>query len=136
MRDRSEIWRLRAWVWLPALLFFLANAVAFSVYRFGYAGQVKSLEADLGAGQPLRDDSRRSRRARPLRQRRARLDALDLGSPAPLARRRDRGRRRRHVRRAVAAERPRAAPCASTREALTGRESGTLNVWMSSARMS
>lgn len=48
MRDHSEIWRLRAWVWLPALLFFLANAVAFSVYRLGYAGQVKSLEADLG----------------------------------------------------------------------------------------
>lgn len=48
MRDSSEIWRLRLWVWLPALLFFLANAVAFSIYRFGYAGQVKSLEADLG----------------------------------------------------------------------------------------
>lgn len=48
MRDQSEIWRLRLWVWLPALLFFLANAVAFSVYRFGYADQVKSLEADLG----------------------------------------------------------------------------------------
>lgn len=48
MRDHSEIWRLRLWVWLPALLFFLANAVAFSVYRLGYAGQVQSLEADLG----------------------------------------------------------------------------------------
>lgn len=48
MKDQSEIWRLRLWVWLPALLFFLANAVAFSVYRFGYAGQVQSLEADLG----------------------------------------------------------------------------------------
>lgn len=48
MRDASEIWRLRIWVWLPALLFFLANAVAFSIYRFGYADQVKSLEADLG----------------------------------------------------------------------------------------
>lgn len=47
MRDQSEIWRLRLWVWLPALLFFLANAVAFSIYRFGYAGQVQSLEADL-----------------------------------------------------------------------------------------
>ena len=47
MRDKSEIWRLRLWVWLPALLFFLANAVAFSIYRFGYAGQVQSLEADL-----------------------------------------------------------------------------------------
>ncbi|HWM91625.1 MAG TPA: hypothetical protein VN493_12735 [Thermoanaerobaculia bacterium] len=48
MKDHSEIWRLRLWVWLPALLFFLANAVAFSIYRFGYAGQVQSLEADLG----------------------------------------------------------------------------------------
>ena len=48
MKDQSEIWRLRLWVWVPALLFFLANAVAFSVYRFGYAGQVQSLEADLG----------------------------------------------------------------------------------------
>ena len=48
MKDRSEIWRLRLWVWLPALLFFLANAVAFSIYRFGYSDQVKALEADLG----------------------------------------------------------------------------------------
>lgn len=48
MRDQSEIWRLRLWIWLPALLFFLANAVAFSVYRFGYANRVESLEADLG----------------------------------------------------------------------------------------
>lgn len=48
MKDQSEIWRLRLWVWVPALLFFLANAVAFSVYRFGYADQVQSLEAGLG----------------------------------------------------------------------------------------
>lgn len=48
MKDQSEIWRLRLWVWLPALLFFLANAVAFSIYRFGYSDQVKSLEAELG----------------------------------------------------------------------------------------
>jgi Tfp pilus assembly protein PilO len=51
MKDQSEIWRLRLWVWVPALLFFLANAVAFSVYRFGYADQVQSLEADLGEAQ-------------------------------------------------------------------------------------
>ncbi|HEX6864566.1 MAG TPA: hypothetical protein VF414_17180 [Thermoanaerobaculia bacterium] len=51
MKDQSEIWRLRLWIWVPALLFFLANAVAFSVYRFGYAGQVKSLENDLGEAQ-------------------------------------------------------------------------------------
>jgi Tfp pilus assembly protein PilO len=47
MKDQSEIWRQRIWIWLPALLFFLANAVAFSVYRFGYAGQVQSLESDM-----------------------------------------------------------------------------------------
>lgn len=51
MKDQSEIWRLRLWVWVPALLFFLANAVAFSIYRFGYADQVQSLEADLGEAQ-------------------------------------------------------------------------------------
>lgn len=47
MKDQSEIWRQRIWIWLPALLFFLANAVAFSVYRLGYAGQVQSLESDM-----------------------------------------------------------------------------------------
>lgn len=51
MKDQSEIWRLRLWVWVPALLFFLANAVAFSIYRFGYADQVASLEAGLGEAQ-------------------------------------------------------------------------------------
>lgn len=51
MKDHSEIWRLRLWVWVPALLFFLANAVAYSVYRFGYADQVQSLKADLGETQ-------------------------------------------------------------------------------------
>jgi Tfp pilus assembly protein PilO len=48
MRDHSEIWRLRLWVWVPALLFFLANGVAYSIYRLGYAGQVQALESDLG----------------------------------------------------------------------------------------
>jgi type IV pilus assembly protein PilO len=47
MRDQSEIWRQRLWIWLPALLFFLANATAFTIYRMGYAGQVQSLEANL-----------------------------------------------------------------------------------------
>ena len=49
MKDQSEIWRQRLWIWLPALLFFLANAVAFSIYRFGYAGQVQSLGADMAS---------------------------------------------------------------------------------------
>jgi len=43
----SEIWRQRAWVWVPALLFFLANATAFTVYRFGFADRVASLHQDL-----------------------------------------------------------------------------------------
>ena len=47
MRDQSEIWRQRLWVWLPALLFFLANATAFTIYRLGYADRVQSLEARL-----------------------------------------------------------------------------------------
>ncbi|HBL25736.1 MAG TPA: hypothetical protein DD490_02760 [Acidobacteria bacterium] len=47
MKVRAEIWRLRLWVWLPALLFFLANATAFVVYRFGFADRVASLETRL-----------------------------------------------------------------------------------------
>lgn len=46
MRSREEIWRLRLWVWLPALLFFLANATAFVVY-LGFADRVAALERDL-----------------------------------------------------------------------------------------
>jgi Tfp pilus assembly protein PilO len=40
----EQIWRQRLWVWLPAAVFFLANVVAFGVYRLGYAGDVQSLE--------------------------------------------------------------------------------------------
>ena len=47
MIGREEIWRLRLWVWVPALLFFLANATAYVVYRFGFADRVESLEASL-----------------------------------------------------------------------------------------
>jgi len=43
----DEIWRQRLWIWLPALLFFLANAGAFTVYRLGYAGNVQSLARDI-----------------------------------------------------------------------------------------
>ena len=46
MRSREEIWRLRLWVWLPALLFFLANAIAFVVY-LGFADRVAALNEDL-----------------------------------------------------------------------------------------
>lgn len=47
MRSREEIWRLRLWVWVPALLFFLANASAYVVYNFGFADRVESLETRL-----------------------------------------------------------------------------------------
>jgi Tfp pilus assembly protein PilO len=40
----GEIWRQRAWIWVPALLFFLVNAGAFAVYTLGYAGQVRALD--------------------------------------------------------------------------------------------
>ncbi len=66
MKDQSEIWRQRLWIWLPALLFFLANAVAFSIYRFGYAGQVQSLESDIA--------SVREQQLKPLEDKRAVLE--------------------------------------------------------------
>jgi Tfp pilus assembly protein PilO len=49
VRSRSGIWRQRLWIWVPALLFFLANAAAFSVYKLGYAGQVAKLDDDIHA---------------------------------------------------------------------------------------
>ena len=67
MRDQSEIWRQRLWIWLPALLFFLANAVAFSIYRFGYADRVAALEEDL-------EETREQ--LQPLQNERARLERL------------------------------------------------------------
>jgi hypothetical protein len=47
MRSPGEIWRQRLWVWVPALVFFLANATAYTVYRFGFADRVASLRQDL-----------------------------------------------------------------------------------------
>jgi Tfp pilus assembly protein PilO len=47
VKFRGEIWRQRLWVWLPALLFFLANLGAFAVYKLGYAGRVESLQSTL-----------------------------------------------------------------------------------------
>ncbi|HVT18393.1 MAG TPA: hypothetical protein VHQ90_19730 [Thermoanaerobaculia bacterium] len=47
MTFRDDIWRQRIWVWLPALIFLLANAMAFVVYRFGFSDRVRSLEQDL-----------------------------------------------------------------------------------------
>ena len=55
MRPPGEIWRQRLWIWVPALLFFLANA-AFAIYELGYAGRIDSLNDTLNAQQDrLRD---------------------------------------------------------------------------------
>lgn len=45
--SNPDIWRQRLWVWVPALVFFLANLAAFGVYKLGYAGNLQSLEAEL-----------------------------------------------------------------------------------------
>lgn len=42
-----EIWRQRAWVWVPALVFFLVNLAVWSVYQLGYAANLQLLEAEL-----------------------------------------------------------------------------------------
>ena len=47
MRSPGEIWRQRVWIWVPALLFFLANAGAFAVYKLGYAGRIETLQETL-----------------------------------------------------------------------------------------
>ncbi|HSS48957.1 MAG TPA: GspMb/PilO family protein [Thermoanaerobaculia bacterium] len=56
MRSRGEIWRQRLWIWVPAVLFFLANAVAFSVYKLGYAGQVEQLDVEIHAQEQKRHE--------------------------------------------------------------------------------
>lgn len=67
MSNGDVIWRQRLWVWLPALLFFLANAAAFSVYRLGYAGDVRTLERDL---------EQENEKLAPLRKQRTELEQL------------------------------------------------------------
>ncbi|HEY2736927.1 MAG TPA: hypothetical protein VGK45_00900 [Thermoanaerobaculia bacterium] len=67
MRSPAEIWRQRLWVWVPALVFFLANATAYTIYRFGFADRVASLQEDL-------KDQRE--RLDPLDARRQKLQAL------------------------------------------------------------
>jgi type IV pilus assembly protein PilO len=47
VRAPGEIWRQRLWIWVPALLFFLANAGAFAVYKLGFAGNIESLDDRL-----------------------------------------------------------------------------------------
>lgn len=65
----ESIWRQRLWVWLPALLFFLANAGACSVYQLGYAGRVESLERAI--------EEQQDARARAGGERAARQDLVD-----------------------------------------------------------
>src|SRR4051794_28879013 len=67
MRSPGEIWRQRLWVWVPALVFFLANATAYTVYRFGFADRVASLQESL---QEQKD------RLDPLVARKEKLEAL------------------------------------------------------------
>jgi Tfp pilus assembly protein PilO len=50
VRPAGEIWRQRLWIWVPALVFFLANA-AFAIYELGYAGRIDSLNDTLSTQQ-------------------------------------------------------------------------------------
>jgi type IV pilus assembly protein PilO len=65
--SNPEIWRQRIWVWLPALVFFLVNLAAFSVYKLGYAANLQSLEGAL---------DNQSREEKTLKARQAELDTL------------------------------------------------------------
>ncbi len=65
--SNPEIWRQRIWVWLPALIFFLANLAAFSVYKLGYAANLQSLEGEL---------DNQKRELATLKTRQAELDTL------------------------------------------------------------
>jgi Tfp pilus assembly protein PilO len=67
MRSPGEIWRQRVWVWVPALVFFLANATAYTIYQFGFADREAALKEDLKDTQD---------RLAPLLARKAKLAAL------------------------------------------------------------
>jgi Tfp pilus assembly protein PilO len=70
VRAPGEIWRQRLWVWVPALVFFLANAGAFAVYKLGYAGRIGSLQEELdGQKSQLQDLAARQRNARAMLER-------------------------------------------------------------------
>lgn len=64
MRTAGQIWRDRAWVWVPALLFFVANLVLLSTYRLRYAGQVQSLDDRLHAQEAQAKDLDQKRNER------------------------------------------------------------------------
>jgi Tfp pilus assembly protein PilO len=69
----ESIWRQRLWVWLPALLFFLANAGGCSVYQLGYAGRVESLERAIEEQEKALEQASAERAARQALVDRARL---------------------------------------------------------------
>lgn len=74
MRNPAEIWRRRPWLWVPAVVFFLANAVFFSVYRLGYAGQVESLEETLAGRQKELQEIQRERQENEGKLQKARIN--------------------------------------------------------------
>lgn len=74
MRNPVEIWRRRYWLWVPAVVFFLANAVFFSVYRLGYAGQVERLEVSLADRQKELEGIQRERQQKESLLQRARIN--------------------------------------------------------------
>lgn len=47
MTARAHVWRQRLGLWLPALLFFLANVLALAFYRLNYAGESAGLALRL-----------------------------------------------------------------------------------------
>lgn len=70
MRFRGEIWRQRLWIWVPALLFFLANVVAFAAYTVGYGRRLDALDETLaGQEQQLNNLAADQREARAMLER-------------------------------------------------------------------
>ncbi len=76
----ESIWRQRLWVWLPALVFFLANAGACSVYQLGLAGQVESLVRAMETRRDALDEARREREARQQLIARARTNRREVAA--------------------------------------------------------
>jgi len=64
MRSPGQIWRDRVWVWVPALIFFVANLVLLSTYRLRYAGQVQSLDDRLHEQESQAKDLEKKRNER------------------------------------------------------------------------
>ncbi|HEV7667668.1 MAG TPA: type 4a pilus biogenesis protein PilO [Thermoanaerobaculia bacterium] len=49
MKSPDRVWRERAWLWAPVLIFFVVNLIGFGIYRLGYANRVGALEERLAA---------------------------------------------------------------------------------------